>query len=54
MALTAHKTVAMFMRYAHIEDDPMREAAELVAKPPNGGDGQTNPRRRRRLRLVNK
>ena len=31
MALTAHKTVAMFMRYVHIEDDPVRKAAELVA-----------------------
>lgn len=32
MALTAHKTVAMFMRYVHTEDKPVREAAELVAK----------------------
>lgn len=31
MALTAHKTVAMFMRYVHTEDKPVREAAELVA-----------------------
>lgn len=31
MALTAHKTVTMFMRYVHIEDDPVRAAAELVA-----------------------
>jgi len=31
MALTAHKTVAMFMRYVHMEDNPVREAAELVA-----------------------
>jgi len=31
MALTAHKTVAMFMRYVHTEDNPVREAAELVA-----------------------
>jgi len=31
MALTAHKTVAMFMRYVHTEDDPLRKAAELVA-----------------------
>ena len=31
MALTAHKTVAMFMRYVHTEDDPVRQAAELVA-----------------------
>ena len=30
MALTAHKTVAMFMRYVHTEDDPIRQAAELV------------------------
>lgn len=31
MALTAQKTVAMFMRYVHTEDDPVRKAAELVA-----------------------
>jgi hypothetical protein len=31
MKLTAHKTVAMFMRYVHTEDKPVREAAELVA-----------------------
>lgn len=31
MALTAHKTVAMFMRYIHNEDDPVRMAADLVA-----------------------
>ena len=31
MALTAHKTVTMFMRYVHTETDPVRAAAELVA-----------------------
>ena len=31
MALTAHKTVTMFMRYVHTEDDPIRAAAETVA-----------------------
>ncbi len=31
MALTAHKTVAMFMRDVHTEDDPVRKVAELVA-----------------------
>ncbi|ODT06514.1 MAG: integrase [Mesorhizobium sp. SCN 65-20] len=31
MALTAHKTVAMFMRYIHNEDDPVRSAADVVA-----------------------
>jgi len=31
VALTAHKTVSMFMRYVHTEDNPVREAAELVA-----------------------
>jgi len=31
MVLTAHKTVAMFMRYVHTEDAPVRQAAELVA-----------------------
>jgi len=31
MALTAHKTVTMFIRYVHIEDDPVRAAADAVA-----------------------
>ncbi len=31
MALTAHKTATMFIRYVHTEDDPIREAAETVA-----------------------
>jgi len=31
MALTAHKTVTMFMRHVHTEDNPVREATELVA-----------------------
>ncbi len=31
MVLTAHKTVAMFMRYIHAEDASVRQAAELVA-----------------------
>lgn len=31
MALTAHKTATMFMRYVHTEDDPIRAAAETVA-----------------------
>ena len=31
MALTAHKTVTMIMRYVHTEDDPIRAAAETVA-----------------------
>lgn len=31
MTLTAHKTVTMFMRYVHTEDDPVRAAAEAVA-----------------------
>src|SRR5260370_16142762 len=31
MALTAHKTVTMFMRYVHSEDDPIRAAADVVA-----------------------
>lgn len=31
MVLTAHKTVAMFMRYVHTEDKPVRDAADLVA-----------------------
>jgi integrase len=32
MVLTAHKTVTMFMRYVHTEDDPIRAAAETVTK----------------------
>lgn len=31
MALTAHKTVTMFMRYVHNEEDPVRMAADAVA-----------------------
>ena len=31
MVLTAHKTVTMFMCYIYTEDDPVRQAAELVA-----------------------
>jgi hypothetical protein len=31
MALTAHKTVTMLMRYVHTEDDPVRAAADAVA-----------------------
>jgi hypothetical protein len=31
MALTAHKTVTMFMRYVHTEDDPVRAAADALA-----------------------
>jgi integrase len=30
MELTQHKTVSQFMRYVHTEDDPVRQAAELV------------------------
>lgn len=36
MALTAHKTVTMFMRYVHTEDDPVRAAAEAVASRRQG------------------
>jgi len=32
MVLTAHRTVAMFMRYVHTEDSPLRKAVELVAQ----------------------
>ncbi len=32
MALTAHKTVTMFMCYVHTEDDPIRAAAEAVTQ----------------------
>jgi integrase len=30
MVLTAHKTVTMFMRYVHAEDDPVSVAADTV------------------------
>ncbi len=44
MALTAHKTVAMFMRYVHTEDNPVRQAAELVATPaPDHHEGAAAP-----------
>jgi len=36
MALTAHKTVTMFMRYVHTEDDPIRATAETVANRRRG------------------
>jgi len=48
MALTAHKTVAMLMRYVHTEDNPVRQAAELVATPgarPSRRRGSASPRR---------
>ncbi|MEO5492889.1 MAG: site-specific integrase [Sphingomonas sp.] len=32
MTLTAHKTVTMFMRYVHVEDDQVRQAAEVVSR----------------------
>lgn len=35
MALTAHKTVEMFMRYVHVEDDQVRAAAEVVSERRN-------------------
>ena len=41
MALTAHKTVTMFMRYVHTEDDPIRAAAETVAARRRGMVGGT-------------
>jgi len=44
MALTAHKTVAMFMRYVHTEDDPVRQAAELVATRRQTITGKRQPR----------
>ncbi|MGK2951669.1 MAG: tyrosine-type recombinase/integrase, partial [Thiobacillus sp.] len=53
MALTAHKTVAMFMRYVHTEDNPVRQAAELVATPgarPSRRRGSASPRRPRHER----
>ncbi len=32
MVLTAHKTVTMFMRYVHTEDDPVKAAADAVSR----------------------
>lgn len=43
MALTAHKTVVMFIRYVHTEDDPVREAAELVANRRKAITGAKQP-----------
>ena len=43
MALTAHKTVVMFMRYVHTEEDPVREAAELVANRRKAITGAKQP-----------
>ena len=51
MALTAHKTATMFMRYVHAEDSPVREAAErvaslrkdLVSGPNERADSQVEP-----------
>lgn len=43
MALTAHKTVTMFMRYVHTEDDPIRAAAETVAQRRQNLIGGTQP-----------
>jgi hypothetical protein len=45
MALTAHKTVAMFMRYVHTEDKPVRKAAELVANRRKTITGRNVPQR---------
>ena len=42
-ALTAHKTVTMFMRYVHSEDDPVRAAANAVASRRQGLIGRTLP-----------
>lgn len=45
MALTAHKTAAMFIRYVHAEDNPVREAAERVTslrKELVGGKAEAN------------
>lgn len=41
MALTAHKTVTMFMRYVHAENDPVRAAADVVAVRRQGLIGST-------------
>lgn len=43
MALTAHKTVTMFMRYVHTEDDSIRAAAETVAARRRGIVGGVRP-----------
>jgi len=32
MKLMGHKAVAMLMYYVHAEEEPVREAAELVAR----------------------
>lgn len=43
MALTAHKTVSMFMSYVHTKDDPIRAAAEKVANMRQETIGKQKP-----------
>ena len=43
MALTARKTVTMFMRYVHAEDDPIRDAAALVSERRRSLVGASQP-----------
>lgn len=45
MALTAHKTVTMFMRYVHTKDDPVRAATDAVAVRRQGLIGGTTSTR---------
>lgn len=52
MALTAHKTATMFMRYVHAEDNPVREAAERVASLRKELVGEAKTKELCRLRLV--
>lgn len=47
MTLTAHKTITMFMRYVHTEDDPVRAAADAVSSQRAslvGGSSNFHPR----------
>jgi hypothetical protein len=46
MALTAHKTVSMFMRYVHTNDDPVRAVADKVANLRGKRSTAVRPQRR--------
>lgn len=50
MKLTGHKTVVMLMHYVHTEDEPMRDAAELVANRRLAITGASRPMGRATVR----
>ncbi len=44
MVLSAHKTVAMFMRYIHTDDAPVHQAADRVANRRKAVVGAQRPK----------